>query len=191
MGVPHDSNTRIRNPCRAVCCAKRDLRALRKLATRHSKSSPASNAPWLKAMQRGLRSLRREALAVQDKHVRSRQDRKRCISSKGHHVRSCGTGKDVCIKPRADAPADGLVMELGFDDGAESWEYWVQDDEDSGASFCLARGWKLVARFSSAEPGCRCRHVGGYFLAINPATSQALITGYASHCWPWCEHYPD
>ena len=161
------------NTERVIRNTKRDLRSLEVSLGRHHSSDQHRSA--IKSQQRSLRRLMNVALQQQVARTHARKDRQRCARSKWQHAHCRGTGKDVPI-PSWSGSVDKLVIEYLADYcpyNEDCCASLVYDDEDCGAGIQPGRGWRVVA-ISILQN--ELSH--SYYLAANPATSQAILSPF-------------
>ena len=173
--LPVDDENMTSNTERIIRDTKRELRLLKtSLCRNHSSDQPRSA---IKSQQRSLRQLLNIALQQQIARVHARRDRQRHATSKWQHARSRGTGKDVPI-PSRPGSVDKLAVEFladysPFDPYVHRCAFLVNDDEDCGACIQPGRGWRVVAIYVAHDKLC-----DSHYLAVNPATSQAILSPF-------------
>ena len=177
-GVDTEIPEQIQQPMRNVEGIMRRAIYAQHLLHFRFKKAVALDEP-LKALKREQRSLQRQKYAALDEQKarkHAKQFRQQRITKKWVRAHSRGTGIDVPTTPTYYAPMHKRTIEFHPDyyqydyDGRKDP---VPDDEDFGATIMPGRGWRVVATYVIWD-----RDQPSYYLAINPATEQAILSPF-------------
>lgn len=208
MGSPERHQRAGSNDQRIIQDAKRALRLLQLQSKRPEDNT--FSASTLKLTQRSNRRVIAEALQRQHAQKHRERARQQHAATKARYVCSRGTGKDAPIRPSFSTSIDSLAIDFHADCAYHDegcCDFLIPDDEDCGASIQLGRGWKVVAIYLLSGRDDRRyyyrrdRHYlpikgdmgRGYYLAINPVTSQVLCSSFVPcfTCWNGSWYYWD